>query len=393
MGVGPDACSSPSADHGLVHPTFSLGRVAGIKIGINWSWAIVFGLIVWSLAATVFPDQNPDLAKGTYIGMAFGAAVLFFASLLLHELGHAVEARREGVEIEGITLWLFGGVASLKGELPSARAEFRIAIAGPLVTLVLGVAFGALAVLAPLPEAVDGVAAWLGYINLFLLAFNLLPALPLDGGRVLRAVLWGAKGDFPWATVVAADIGRGFGYLMIGGGLLLFVVQGALGGAWLAFLGWFLLGAASMETRHLAVREALAGLKVGQLMIPHPVTADPDQTLGEFMDSVAGVARYTAYPVVHDGQVLGVLPLRRVLETPRNEWDERRVRDCMLRRDEVPLLQPDEDALKALEDLAAGDLHRGLVLDNSHLAGFVSITDIARLLAEARPRRRSANAR
>ena len=393
MGVGPDACSSPSADHGLVHPTFSLGRVAGIKIGINWSWAIVFGLIVWSLAATVFPDQNPDLAKGTYIGMAFGAAVLFFASLLLHELGHAVEARREGVEIEGITLWLFGGVASLKGELPSARAEFRIAIAGPLVTLVLGVAFGALAVLAPLPEAVDGVAAWLGYINLFLLAFNLLPALPLDGGRVLRAVLWGAKGDFPWATVVAADIGRGFGYLMIGGGLLLFVVQGALGGAWLAFLGWFLLGAASMETRHLAVREALAGLKVGQLMIPHPVTADPDQTLGEFMDSVAGVARYTAYPVVHDGQVLGVLPLRRVLATPRNEWDERRVRDCMLRRDEVPLLQPDEDALKALEDLAAGDLHRGLVLDNSHLAGFVSITDIARLLAEARPRRRSANAR
>ncbi len=225
-----------SADDASVHPTFSLGRIAGVEVGINWSWAIVFALITWSLAATVFPDQNPGQAKGTYVAMAFVAALLFFASLLLHELGHAVEARHEGIEIEGITLWLFGGVARFKGELPSAGAEFRMAIAGPLVTLVLGGAFAALAWLAPLPEAVDGVAAWLGYINLFLLAFNMLPALPLDGGRVLRAALWGAKGDFAWATVVAADIGRGFGYLMVAGGLFLFIVQGALGGAWLAFL-------------------------------------------------------------------------------------------------------------------------------------------------------------
>jgi Zn-dependent protease len=389
MSVGPDACSAASADHGFVHPTFSLGRFAGVEIGINWSWAIVFALIVWSLAATVFPDQNPGLAKGTYVAMAFVAALLFFASLLLHELGHALRARREGVEIEGITLWLFGGVARFTGELPSAGAEFRIAIAGPLVTLVLGSAFALLAGLARLPEGIDGVAAGLGYINLFLLAFNMLPALPLDGGRILRAALWGAKRDFAWATVVAAGVGRGFGYLMIGGGLLLFVVQGALGGVWLAFLGWFLLGAAGMEARHLAVREALAGLKVGQLMIPDPVTADPDQTLGEFMDSVAGVARYTAYPVVREGEVLGVLQLRRVLETPRRDWDERRVLECMLRRDEVPLFRQDEDALQGFEELAANELHRGLVLDDGHLAGFVSISDIARLLAEARLRRPS----
>jgi Zn-dependent protease/predicted transcriptional regulator len=393
MGVGPDACEVAGADDCVVHPTFSLGRVAGVEIGVNWSWAIIFTLIVWSLAATVFPDQNPDLANGTYIAMAFAAAVLFFASLLLHELGHAVQARRDGMEIEGITLWLFGGVARFRGELPSAGAELRMALAGPLVTLVLGSAFVVLALLAQLPEAVDGVAAWLGYINLFLLAFNLLPALPLDGGRVLRATLWGAKGDFAWATVVAVDVGRGFGYLMIGGGLLLFVVQGALGGAWLAFLGWFLLGAAGMEARHLAVRVALAGLKVGHVMIPDPVTADPDQTLGEFMDGVAGVARYTAYPVVRNGAVLGVLPLRCVLEAPRREWEELRVRECMLARDEVPLLRRDEDALQALEKLSAGDLHRGLVLDDGHLAGFVSISDIAKLLAEARPRKPSVSAR
>lgn len=386
-------CRPLARDDAPVHPTFSLGRIAGVEIGLNWSWAIVFALIVWSLASAVFPDQNPGLGDGAYTVMAFVAALLFFASLLLHELGHAVQARREGVEIEGITLWLFGGVAQFKGEFPSAGAEFRIAVAGPLVTTVLGSAFVALAGLAHLPEAVDGVTAWLGYINLFLLAFNLLPALPLDGGRVLQAALWAGKRDFAWATVVAADIGRGFGYLMIAGGLLLFIVQGAFSGAWLAFLGWFLLTAAGSEARYLAVREALAGLKVRHLMVRDPVTAHPEQTLGEFMDGVAGVARYTAYPIVRDGEVLGVLPLRRVLETPRGEWDERRVRECMLGRDEVPVLGEDEDALQGLAELGAGDLHRGLVLEDGRLAGFISITDIARLLAMPRPRRPAPRAR
>jgi len=367
-----------------VHATFSLGRVAGVEIGVNWSWAIVFALIVWSLASAVFPSQNPGYSNGAYIAMALVAAVLFFVSLLLHELGHAVRARREGVEIEGITLWLFGGVARLKGELPSAGAEFRIAIAGPLVTLVLGAVFVAIAAISGLPGAANGVAAWLGYINLFLLAFNLIPALPLDGGRVLRAALWAGKHDYHWATVVAADIGRAFGFLMIACGLLLFIVQGAFSGAWLAFLGWFLLGAAGAEARYLVVREALAGLKVGQLMVPDPVTADPDQTLGEFMDGVAGIARYTAYPVVRDGEALGVLPLRRVIETPRGEWDQRRVADCMLDREEVPLLHADDDALEGFGELAGGDLHRALVVENGHLAGFISITDVARLLVKPR---------
>ena len=166
MGPCPDVGKRPGVDDCGVHPTFSLGRLAGVEIGINWSLAIVFALIVWSLEATVFPSQNPDLGKGTYVAMAFVAAVLFFASLLLHELGHAVQARRDGIEIEGITLWLFGGVARFRGELPSAGAELRMALAGPLVTAVLGSAFVLLAEFGNLPNAVDGVAAWLGYINL-----------------------------------------------------------------------------------------------------------------------------------------------------------------------------------------------------------------------------------
>jgi Zn-dependent protease len=226
-----------------------LGRVAGIRIGVNWSWLVVFALLVWTLAESVFPEQNPGFSDAAYGAMAVAAAFLFFASLLLHELGHALQARREGMEIDGITLWLFGGVASFRGMFPRAGAEFRIAIAGPLVSLALGLVFAALAWLVPLPEAVDGVAAWLGYTNLVLLVFNLIPALPLDGGRVLRSALWQARGDFGWATRVAAGIGRGLALLMIAGGLALLVFVGALGGAWLAFIGWFLLQAARAEAR------------------------------------------------------------------------------------------------------------------------------------------------
>ena len=350
----------------------------------------MFALITWSLASSVFPAQNPGLSDTTYVSMALVAALLFFASLLLHELGHAIQARRDGVEIEGITLWLFGGVATFRSELPTAGAEFRIAIAGPLVTLVLGGACVAIAALTHMTESIDGIAAWLGYINLFLLAFNMLPALPLDGGRVLRAILWGGKHDFVRATILAARISRLLAYVMIGGGLVLLVAEGTFSGAWLAFLGWFLLSAASGETRHLAVQQALSGLTVRQLMVTDPVTADPDETLGEFMDGVAGVARFTAYPVVTDGVVLGMLPLRRVLETPRSEWDDHLVRDRMISRAEVPVLSGDEEAVDALTELSAGELHRGLVLDASgRLAGLVSITDLLRLLTAAEAARRA----
>jgi Zn-dependent protease len=247
---------------------------------------VIFALIVWSLAAGVFPSQNPGLSDGVHLAMAIVAALLFFASLLLHELGHAWQARREGMEIDGITLWLFGGVSQFKTRFSSAAAEFRIAVAGPLVSLGLGVGFVLLA-LAGLPSAVDGVVAWLGYINLSLFAFNMIPALPLDGGRVLRAALWQARGDLAWATQVAARIGQGFAYLFIGLGLAMFIFQGSFSGAWLAFIGWFLLQAAGSEARYVATEAALDGLRVRDLMIRDPVTVDPDLTVGRFMDDVA----------------------------------------------------------------------------------------------------------
>jgi Zn-dependent protease/CBS domain-containing protein len=370
-----------------VNPTIQLGRVAGIRIGVNWSWLIVFALIVWSLAAAVFPSQNPGLSDGEYLAMAVVAAVFFFVSLLLHELGHALQARRDGVEIEGINLWLFGGVAQFKGDFPNASAEFRIAIAGPLVSLVLGVLFVLVAVVAGLPNAVDGVVAWLGFANLILLAFNLLPALPLDGGRMLRSALWYLRGDLQWATWVASGVGRGFGFLLVGLGLFMLIAEGTFSGAWLAFVGWFLLQAATAEARYVATKQALDGLRVRDLMIREPVTVTADLTLGQFMDDVAWSRRYTTYPVLEHGRPIGLLAFRSVASVPREEWNTRRVRDAMVPFEEVPQLTEAEPAIDALAELSSSDVNRGLVIHDDRLAGFLSITDLARALEVGRPSR------
>jgi len=373
----------------VLNGNIPLGRIGGVQVRVSWSWLVIFALIVWTLADGVFPSQNPGLSRGTHLAMAIVAALLFFVSILLHELGHAWQARREGLEVDGITLWLFGGVSQFKSGFPSAGAEFRIAIAGPLVSLVLGGTFVLIA-LAGLPSAVDGVAAWLGYINLALLVFNLIPALPLDGGRVLRAALWKSKGDLGWATRVGTDIGRVFAYLFIGLGIAMFIFQGSFSGAWLAFIGWFLLQAATAEARYIATEAALDGLRVRDLMTRDPVTVDGNLTVGQFMDEVARSRRFTTYPVVDGNRPIGLLPFGSVAALPRSEWDSRRVRDAMLPLERVPQLTEDETAIEALTALSSPTSNRGLVVENEHLAGLLSITDLTRALELRRSLRPSA---
>jgi CBS domain-containing protein len=213
-----------------------------------------------------------------------------------------------------------------------------------------------------------------------LLVFNSIPALPLDGGRVLRAALWQAKGDLGWATRVATDIGRGFGYLFIALGIAMFIFQGSFSGAWLAFIGWFLLQAASAEARYIATQAALKGLRVRDLMVRDPVTVDGDLTVGRFMDEVARSRRFTTYPVVDGGRPIGLLAFSSVAALPRSEWDSRLVRDAMIPLDRVPLLAEDATAVEALDALSPPTANRGLVLENGHLAGLLSITDLTRAL-------------
>jgi len=363
-----------------VTSSFRLGRIAGVEIGVNWSWLIIFALVAFSLAARIFPDQNPGLSDETYVVMALVAATLFFCSILAHELGHAIQAIRDGMEIDGITLWLFGGVAKFKGQFPSAGAEFRIAVGGPLVSLAIGISFVVLGVLLPLPAAVDGVVMWLGYINLILLVFNLLPALPLDGGRMLRAALWYFRSDFRSATRVAAGLGRVFGQLLIAGGLALLLFAGAFGGIWLAFIGFFLLSAADQEGQVAEARDALQDLRVADVMVSDPVTVTPELSVHDFVESVFLSHRHASYPVVEDGRAVGLASARRLAGLPREEWARRRVGEAMVRVEDVLVLTVDRPLSEALSELAQSELGRALVCSGDRLEGLVSITDVARVI-------------
>ena len=355
--------------------SFTIGRVRGIELGINWSWLIVFGLIVWSLAGAVFPSAQPGLGSGVYIAMGAIGAVAFFTSLLLHEMGHAVVAQREGMTIQGITLWVFGGVARFRGMFPSAGAEFRIAIAGPLVSLAIGaVCLGATAI-PGLPDSVDAVIGWLGAINLILVAFNMLPALPLDGGRVLRSVLWARSGDFTVATRRAAGLGEGIGRVMIGGGLALAVLGGP-GGLWLALIGWFVLTAARAEMALGIAYELLAGMRVRDAMVVHPVAVPAQTTLDEFLRDVFARTHFAAYPVVDDGDTVGLIAVGDVLAVSRAALPRRTAGEVMVRRADAVAVQQDTPLADAATELLGTSLGRGLVVDGSRVVGLLSLTDI-----------------
>jgi Zn-dependent protease/predicted transcriptional regulator len=375
------AAGAPGRDSSMPLTTsIRIGRVAGVELGLNWSWLIAAGLIVWVLAAGVFPEGNPGLSDGTYVVMAVAAAVAFFACLLAHELGHAVAARHEGVEIDGITLWVFGGVARFKAMFPSAGAEFRIAVAGPLVSLLLGVILLGFVLLVPLPAAVDGAVHWLGYINLVLLGFNLLPALPLDGGRVLRAALWARKGDFAAATRAAAGLGRGFGQVLIAFGVLTAILGGAIGGIWLAFIGWFLLMAAESEAAAAAARSVLSGVRVEEVMVRDPVSVAPAQPLDRFMDEVFLHYRHVAYPVAENGTAVGIVSFRDVAASDRSRWSERTVADAMVPVERALVVDPDAELSEVLPQLSQTEPRRALVCRGGRLAGLLSVTDATRAL-------------
>jgi Zn-dependent protease len=379
----PPRGQAPGIDPGGGHRmagTVRIARIAGIDVEAHWSWLLIVALVVWSLSAGVFPDSNPGLSDGAYAAMGIVAALVMFVSLGLHELGHALVARREGMEIEGITLWLLGGVARFGGgRFPSAGAELRIAIAGPLVSLVIGVVLLAFALLAPLPSAVDGVVFWLGYVNLVLLVFNLLPALPLDGGRVLRAILWGRRDDLADATRTAVVVSRGFGRAMIGGGLVM-VLFGLLGGVWFALIGWFLLNAAAQEEL-AAPQGLLARLRIADVMIREPDTVPEGTTLERFLEDDVVHTRHTVYPVVTpSGAIVGLVSFRDAQRTPRAERSHHLVTEAMVPVERVRVLDAEALLVEQLAALLSAPLRRALVREDGRVAGMLSPTDALRVV-------------
>lgn len=358
--------------------TLSLGRIAGVPVGLNWSVLVIAALLVHTLATQVFPAAAPELAGGVHLAMAVVGSLLFLVSILLHELGHAWQARRDGMAIDGITLWLFGGVARFRGSFRSAGAEARIAIAGPVVSLAIGGALVAASLLPGLPASVEALWAWLGLINLALLVFNLLPALPLDGGRVLRAALWQRSGDLRRATRGAAVTAAVIAYLMVAGGLALMLLDDVVSGLWLAFIGWFLLQAAAAEGRG-ASRRPPAPLRVSQVMARAPGLVRPDETIDGLLRrasaDAAGGRRVRAYAVVAAGRAVGLVTVSAALGVPAAERGVARVADHMAGLDRLPALRPDDELAAALVLLRRNG-GRALVLEGERPVGLLSLDEL-----------------
>jgi Zn-dependent protease/CBS domain-containing protein len=367
-----------------VDASVRLGRIAGVEVGLHWSLAIVFVLIVWTLAGQIFPSVVPDQPQSAYWLVAALAAILFYASLLSHELGHALVARRLGVKVDGITLWIFGGVARLRGDAGSPSAEVKIAIAGPIVSLALSVLFGVITYVLDAtagPPLVEGACAWLAGTNALLLLFNLIPAFPLDGGRLLRAWLWQRSGDRYRATSSAARLGRICAYLMIAIGLASLFFQAALSGLWLIFLGWFLRSAARSEESQVMLRGALAGLRVGDVMTRDPVVAPGWITVDEFMRSYLPGQRAIAFPLkTFEGDLDGLVTLHRLAQVAPEERGARRVRDFGTGMAEVAKASPNEPVIAVLDRFPQSDDGQMLVLDGGKLVGMLSPADVTRAL-------------
>jgi Zn-dependent proteases len=366
-----------------------MGRIAGIEVGLHWSLAIVFALIVWTLAGQVFPSIVPDQPQSAYWLVSSIAALLFYVSLLSHEMGHALVARRLGVKVDGITLWIFGGVARLRGDAPTPGTEVKIAIAGPIVSLVLAILFGAATFALDAtggPPLIEGGCAWLAGSNAMLLIFNLIPAFPLDGGRLLRAWLWQRRGDRYRATSGAAWLGRVCAFLMIGLGLLELFALGALGGLWLIFLGWFLRSAARNEESQVLMHGALRGLRVGDVMSRDPMIAPGWITVDEFMRSYLPGQHASAYPLkTFEGELDGLVTLARLAQVPQEERHMRRVRDVGIGLDQVAKASPGEQVIAVLDRFSSSDEGQMLVIDGGTLVGTLSPTDITRVLGAAAP--------
>lgn len=360
-------------------------KLFGFQVWIDWSWLILALLITWSLATTVFPGmaQEPIPAPTRWVMGALGALGLF-VSIVLHELGHSLVARRFGVEMRGITLFIFGGVAEMNQEPPSAKAEFFIAIAGPIVSIVLGLALlgvTALGSAGDLPTTLTAVTSWLGLINLILAAFNIVPAFPLDGGRILRAILWQVKKNLREATRISSAIGAGFGVLLLSLGVLSIMLGNVVGGIWWVILGLFIRRAAQASYQQVLIRGALEGQPVSRFMSDTPVTVDAELNVHELIDRYFYTHYHKLYPVTRGGELMGCVTINAVRDLERARWDTTRVGDIARPCSDENTIAPGADAMHALEKLSRTNASRLMVVEDGRVVGIIALKDLLRFLA------------
>lgn len=362
----------------------SVGRLAGVEIRLDYSWFILLFLILGSLAGALFPAYAPEVSRLGHLAMGVAGTFLFFASLLLHELGHAVAARFRGMEVEGITLFIFGGMARTRSEPGSPGDEFIVAGMGPLVSFALAAGFYlvvGVGIRWDMGSAVTVTAETLGYLNLLLGVFNLLPGFPLDGGRLLRAALWKATGSLRRATGAAAGVGRVLGWAIIAIGIWSLLSAGAfIAGLWMVFIGWFLTQAARSAYQTVLLNQLMGPLTAGEAMSPRPETVGPDLTVDELIHDYLLRRPYNAFPVVEDDVVVGMVTLNGLQDIPRARWKELVAGQIMTPLEQLVLVEPETPMTQVLERMRETEVRRVLVARDWELLGIISTSDVARWL-------------
>lgn len=375
----------------------SLGKLFGIEIRIDWSWILIFLLVTWDLASAL-PQFNAAWSTGFVWTLGVIGALLFFLSVLIHELAHSLVSKAKGLNVTTITLFLFGGVSNIQREPPSAGAEFQITIVGPLTSIMLGIVFYLIARVSysqishPVSglagvSALTAVSVWLGFINILLGIFNLIPAFPMDGGRVLRSAIWAATDNLRVATRWAASVGQGIGWLFIVVGVFLafgasipFFGTGLIAGLWLVFIGWFIQSAAQASYQQLVVHDILQGVPVTQLMRTDVPTVPEDATVADLVHDQMMRTDERAFPVMRGDRLVGLVSLGDVRKVPQERWETTTVGAIMTPQNQLLVATPQEDASEAFEALATKDVNQLPVVSNDRLVGIIRRRDILRWL-------------
>jgi Zn-dependent protease/CBS domain-containing protein len=361
--------------------SWRIARIAGIDVRVDSSWVVIALLITYSMYLR-FSFLYKGLSTGGAVGVAILAAVLFFGSVLVHELAHALVSRARRIRVQDITLFLFGGATRARVESHGPGDEFLIAAVGPLTSVLLAALFWAVDVFArgALPTSLIGMFGYLAWVNLLLAGFNLVPGFPLDGGRLLRSVVWRATGSFRRATRIASLAGQAVGWLLVAGGVAFLLAGNLAGGIWFAFIGWFLVQAARASYQELQIRQMLRGVRAHDVMADNLLRIPPDFTLQDAVDRYFMRYDHSAFPVDEYGRTIGLLTLRKVRRVPSDQWAASRVRDHMVPLGDQVVVAPDTPMDQVMAKLEDGEAGRVLVVEDGEVVGIITSSDLARWL-------------
>lgn len=359
-----------------------IGKIRGINIKINYSWFLIFFFITWSLANNYLPSQYPNKPNNFYWTIGLVSALSLYLSILVHELAHSAIAQGEGLEINNITLHFFGGVSQIREESTNPKTEAYMAIAGPLTSIVIGVLLLAVNSIlgSGLPDTFEAVIMYSGYVNLGLALFNLIPAYPMDGGRVLRAILWNRNENLIKSTRTATSVANIISLLFMGFGFFSIFSTGTLDGLWLVFIGLFINSSSKMGLSQTIISEALGEMTVREIMTTEVKTVEPDVTIQEIIDDWFSVFKHQGYPVTENGELVGIVTLEDVRDVESDKRISVTVRDVMKKRDELIITNPDEKASDALLKLATKNVGRLPVMENGTLVGILTRSDISKTI-------------